>query len=174
MNEDLEEFYLLGYNTLSSIRINQHFGGSCCPHLQSLWISQGRNQLALLTACFALILISKTSIDSQWTICHSVPEERTLPGHLCENVKSYKWRTYSLLHLCLTWSDCGWCHILGCAQPPQMLAIEILKNGSLGRASVWVEKANKRRHADILLLDLLWVLRVLLLSIKTSMKEYFW
>jgi hypothetical protein len=54
-----------------------------------------------------------------------------------------------------------------------MLAIEILKNGSLGRASVWVEKANKRRHADILLLDLLWVLRVLLLSIKTSMKEYF-
>jgi hypothetical protein len=24
------------------------------------------------------------------------------------------------------------------------------------------------------LLDLLWVLRVLLLSIKTSMKEYFW
>jgi hypothetical protein len=61
------------------------------------------NQCHLLACCFLAELIfstlemeaicsSETSVDTQWTTWHYIPEVGTLHNHCCENLKSYKKR----------------------------------------------------------------------------------
>jgi hypothetical protein len=40
----IEEFYRLGYNAGSLLKVNRRFGGTCHLHLQGRRISQARNQ----------------------------------------------------------------------------------------------------------------------------------
>jgi hypothetical protein len=87
------------------LKVNWHFGGTCCLHLQGQRISQASNQqergskeqVALLAACFMLVTClvysltlkmeatcsSKMSAEVQWNTQHYITEERTLQKFIC-------------------------------------------------------------------------------------------
>jgi hypothetical protein len=85
----------------SPLKINRCFGGTYHFHLQGRKISQVKNQreagskqrssyLAYSSTLKMEVTCScERSFAFQRTIRHYIPEDRTLPNHRCENLKSY-------------------------------------------------------------------------------------
>jgi hypothetical protein len=105
------------------MKVNRHFRGTCCRHLQGQIISPTRNQheskVSLLAAHFHagfLLGLSfdhdnggdsspEMSVDFQWTTCCYIPQDRTLHNHCCENLKSYKnCLLYKINYLAITFN----------------------------------------------------------------------
>jgi hypothetical protein len=59
-----EEFYLLGYNFSSPLKVNCRFGGTCSLHLQGRRISRVRRQ-DLLSTCFRSYVLLGL-LESRW------------------------------------------------------------------------------------------------------------
>jgi hypothetical protein len=91
------------------------------------------------------------SVDFQWTTRNYIPEDRTFVTTAVRTSNP----TNGELTLCFIFvsPDQTVADGLGCAQPPEVLAIEILKDGSLDRTSGGREGLKERKHGFILLLD---------------------
>jgi hypothetical protein len=88
----------------SLLKVNRCFGGTFRPHHQVRNINQTRTQResrwqAELVSYLAYssilkmeaICTSEMPVDFQHTTRRYIPENRTLPNHRCENLKSYKY-----------------------------------------------------------------------------------
>jgi hypothetical protein len=70
----------------SPLKVNQRFGETYRLHLQGWRLSQARNHHE--AGSKQRPSPSQMLVNFQWTTCHFVPKDRTLPNHCCENVKS--------------------------------------------------------------------------------------
>jgi hypothetical protein len=93
----------------SPLKVNRHFGGIYCLHLQGRRKSRARNQhesrwgaesfslpLAFMLICCSsysstlkmeAICSSEMSVDFQWSTRRYILEDSTLHNHRCENLK---------------------------------------------------------------------------------------
>jgi hypothetical protein len=84
----------------SPVKVNRRLGETYHLHLQGRRISLRRNQresrwqaeLVYCSAYFSTLRMeaicsSETSVDFQWNIRRSIPEDSTLNNHRCENLK---------------------------------------------------------------------------------------
>jgi hypothetical protein len=72
-----EQFCLLGYNVVKSVKVDGRFGGTCRLH------SKPRKKQTIVKQLASGD--SLLSVDFQRT----TPEDRALRNHRCENLKSY-------------------------------------------------------------------------------------
>jgi hypothetical protein len=89
-----EEFYRLGYNAVSPLKINRGFEGTCRFHFLPS---------SLLDGCFTLVsclaysptlkmegtCYSEKSSDFRWTARYYIQENRSFHNNRFENFKSY-------------------------------------------------------------------------------------
>jgi hypothetical protein len=85
----------------SLLRVNRHFGGMCCFHLQSSAVN-----CLMLVSFLAYSLMQKIELTCssemsfvfQWTSWHYIPEDMGLHNHCRDDLKSYK-----TLYCCSFW-----------------------------------------------------------------------
>jgi hypothetical protein len=91
----------------SPLKVNRHFGGTCRLHLQGRKTGQRTDQheadskqsftLVSCLAYYSTLKMNETCsyemlVDFQRTIRRCIPEDRTLQGHRCENLKFCKFQ----------------------------------------------------------------------------------
>jgi hypothetical protein len=73
----------------SPLKINQHFGGTCCLNransMRATYFRAGYSSTLKMEA----ICSSETLVEFQWTIRRYIQGYRTIHNHNCEDLRSY-------------------------------------------------------------------------------------
>jgi hypothetical protein len=84
----------------SQLKANRHFGETYCLHMQGQISEEGYQRESRWQAYSILklesIYSSETTVDFQQTTRHCNPEDSTFHNYRCENLKSYRDKSFQL------------------------------------------------------------------------------